>query len=197
VATPWWTTVAGPLYADRMADKVITGVAAAAGSFIGLVLGSAAGQLFSRTAHSPDTRTATLVLGGMTGMLGGAFTGAALAAYEPPGTPGTVAGLPRGVGKTPSGLGAAPHKCTIASATKIAQQIPGAPWVYAGSITGVANMTEARATVVTPQGTKTIPYWYDNVLPDGITRNRGLMPMRLVIQCPHSGELFRFQRPVS
>jgi hypothetical protein len=278
----------------------MTGVAAAAGSFIGLVIGSAAGQLFSRTAHSPDTRTATLVLGGMTGMVAGAFTAAALAADNPPAT-GTVAGLPRGVGKAPgatvlmpaspswrllsrsqgslppapagvvqflqrqpngrvpaslgtvsagtwqqgtvggqtyglltvtfgagpgpgpgstytlfaagptttrmtgqvtslpaygygfSGLGAAPHKCTVASATKIAQQLPGAPWVYAGSISGIAGMAQGQATVTTPSGTKTIPYWWDNVLPDG-GRNRGRMPMRLVLQCQVSKELFRFER---
>jgi hypothetical protein len=90
-----------------MADKVLTGVAAAAGSFIGLVLGSFAGQLLSRTAHSDDTKTATLVLGGMTGMLGGAFAGAALAAPEPQ-TSSTVAGLPPGVGKLPEVAGQRP-----------------------------------------------------------------------------------------
>ena len=80
-----------------------------------------------------------------------------------------------------------PHRCTAASATAIAQQLPGAPWVYAGVVANHDGMKESTAPVITPMGSKTIPYWTDNLLPSGY-RNRGTMPTHLVIQCPFTGE---------
>ena len=82
-----------------------------------------------------------------------------------------------------------PHRCTAASATAIAQQLPGAPWVYAGIVTSHDGMRESTAPVTTPMGSKTIPYWTDNLLPGG-GRNRGLMPTHLIIQCPYTGEMW-------
>lgn len=80
-----------------------------------------------------------------------------------------------------------PHRCTAASATAIAQQLPGAPWVYDGVVTNHDGMRELTARVTTPMGSKMIPYWTDNLLPGG-GRNRGTMPTHLVIQCPYTGE---------
>lgn len=86
-----------------------------------------------------------------------------------------------------------PHKCTAKSADAIAQQLPGAPWRFAGTVAGHEGMTEREATITTSMGAKTIPYWTDNMLPDG-GRNRGMMPTRLVLQCPFTGQLWNWFR---
>ena len=74
-----------------------------------------------------------------------------------------------------------PHRCTVASATAIAQQLPGAPWKYAGTVASTAGMGETIAPVVTPMGSKSIPVWH---AADG----------SIVTQCPYSGQAFRFVR---
>ena len=87
-----------------------------------------------------------------------------------------------------------PHKCTAKSANAIAQQLPGAPWVFAGNVASHDGMREQEATIMTGMGPKTIPYWTDNMLPDG-GRNRGTMAIRLVLQCPFTGEIWAWFQP--
>jgi len=97
------------------------------------------------------------------------------------------------------------HRCTAGSATKIAQQIDpdgaGFGWRYVAgmlpSATGQRDprptMKQGSAQVTTEMGPKTIPFWTDNALPGG-GFNRGRMALRLVLQCPYTGELFQFFR---
>jgi len=151
------------------------------------------------------------------GMLFGTFLGAAIAANSnsaAAAAPATGAGaIPpgkRGVGMTPGDAQLSrydgryqkagvepPHKCTIASSTRIAQQLDPR-WTYQG-FEGCfpsdprPSMQEGEAQVTTPTGSKTIPIWTDNRLPDG-GYNRGRMPTRLVLQCPYTGTLFQFFR---
>jgi hypothetical protein len=75
-----------------------------------------------------------------------------------------------------------PHTCTAASATAIAQQLPGAPWKYAGTVASTAGMSETTAPVTTPMGKKNIPVWH---AADG----------SITTQCPYSGQLFHFRKP--
>lgn len=72
-----------------------------------------------------------------------------------------------------------PHRCTVASATAIAQQLPGAPWVYAGTVASTAGMRETISAVTTPMGRKNIPVWHAS---DG----------SITTQCPYTGSRFRF-----
>jgi hypothetical protein len=83
-----------------MAGKLVTGLSAGAGSFIGLVVGAGIAQAVAkRSATTYETQTATLVLGSMSGMVLGAFSGAALAAESEQSLSSTgTAGLPAGVG---------------------------------------------------------------------------------------------------
>ena len=80
--------------------------------------------------------------------------------------------------------GKPPHVCTVASATTIAQQLPGAPWRYVGTVTSTTGMRESAAKVQTPTAAKNIPVWHAG---DG----------SIVTQCPYSGQLFHFQNGVA
>ena len=100
------------------------------------------------------------------GPKGDEFVGAAVERYDPK----------RYAGKAP------PHVCTAASATAIAQQLPGAPWVYAGTVASTAGMRETISAVTTPMGKKNIPVWHAS---DGA----------VVTQCPYSGQRFLFRQP--
>ncbi len=93
-------------------------------------------------------------------------------------------------------LGAAPtHKCTAASATDIAQQIPGAPWVFERSVpsgssfnwpvTSTGSTRTDHFDVQTPQGPKTIPVIGVHI--EGA-------PNRIVLTCPYTGEHFAFRQ---
>lgn len=77
-----------------------------------------------------------------------------------------------------------PHRCTAASATMIAQQIPGGPWKYAGTVDSVAGWRETTASVVTPMGAKNIPVWSDGT-------------GRISTQCPYTGQRFAFTPIIS
>jgi hypothetical protein len=199
--------------------KVSSGAWAAVGSLLGLFTGSLAGGLLTRGRKKTALTT---VLPAFAGTAAGAFLGAALSAPTSAAGTGT-AGLPAGVGALRTGLGPSegtkalprnlgeparfdgryqkagvepPHKCTAKSADAIAQQLPGAPWRFAGNWDDVSSMRESSATISTPRGQKTIPYWTDNLLPGG-GRNRGMMPMHLSIQCPFTGERWHWFRSLS
>jgi hypothetical protein len=79
-----------------------------------------------------------------------------------------------------------PHRCTVASATAIAQQLPGAPWVFAGELPAGSPLpwptTEQIAPVTTPMGKKNIPM---QVTADGI---------HMSITCPYTGSEFLFSQ---
>ena len=79
-----------------------------------------------------------------------------------------------------------PHRCTVASATAIAQQLPGAPWVFAGELPAGSPLpwptTERIAPVTTPMGQKNIPM---QVASDGV---------HMSITCPFTGAEFLFSQ---
>jgi len=172
-----------------VAGKILTGVSAVLGGVIGAIVGGVVGvEVIERKnawpGARPDAAARAASTGSVIGLLVGTFTGAALAAnsapayYVPP--PVGAAGLPKGLGAAQE-----PHKCTAKSATAIAQQLPGAPWAYAGSLNRGCplpmQVTERHYDVTTPVGRKNIPAFYGN---DG----------RLVLRCPTTGEQFVFTR---
>ena len=78
-----------------------------------------------------------------------------------------------------------PHRCTVASATAIAQQLPGAPWKYAGTVASVAGMSETTEPVIrrrwagrtSPSGTRAMGRSRRSVLtPAQISVCEGLIP---------------------
>jgi hypothetical protein len=74
------------------------------------------------------------------------------------------------------------HRCTVASATAIAQQIDSGGWRYVGSGVGQKFMQGSTVSVSLPDGsTKAIPTWFTH---------QGM----LVLRCPVTGELFMFTR---
>lgn len=82
-----------------MAGKLVTGLAAGAGSFIGLVLGAGIAQfVLAKKAETWETKNATLVLGSIAGMVGGAALGASIAAEPEQANAAGTAGIPAGVG---------------------------------------------------------------------------------------------------
>lgn len=170
-----------------MGERLDAGMASAAGSFIGLIVGSVVGQALSKRTLSSERSTATVVIAGMAGMTLGAFTGGFMAGGSSAPAPG-VAGLPKGLAGSPVGLGAG-HKCTAKSATAIAQQLPGAPWVYDHSAPPGSAVTVQTATghydVKTEMGAKKIPARFFN-------GNHGLL-----LECPYTHELFYFRRGAS
>ena len=125
----------------------------------------------------------------------GAGIAAALSAAEPNTT--TVTTTTTGTGAlpaSPTGLGAVPHKCTAKSATAIAQQLPGAPWLYESSAPKGAQISLPKVTttgssrvdeydVVTPMGAKRIPVRRIHIEGE---RNR------IVLTCPYTAEQFVF-----
>jgi hypothetical protein len=165
--------------------KLSTGLGAAVGSILGLLAGSIAGSIvFKPRVARTGGDVAKMLVPGMAGMALGAGLGAAWATPSQPvsGATGT-AGLPRGLGAVSEGTKALqtepsrydstrylgkepPHKCTVASATKIVQQIDP-NWRYSTVKGGYptdsgtdprSSMHESSAQVTTPMGAKTIPY---------------------------------------
>ena len=182
-------------------SKAGVGLAAAAGSFVGLVVGSIAGTALARRASGREDKMGTLVLSSVLGTAAGAFAGAAWAAPESNTVVTTTTGA-AGLPRRPSGVGAIsaadatlsrydgrydgkepPHRCTAASATAIAQQLPGAPWTFERSLDKDASIpwptVEQMYDVVTPMGPKTIPAQLGNG--------------RLVTRCPYTGQWFVFR----
>jgi hypothetical protein len=76
-----------------------------------------------------------------------------------------------------------PHVCTAGSALRLAQQIEGGGWTYAGTTSIAACISGTHYTVTMPDGSsKTIPAWF--------TKN----PNELVLACPYTHETFLFRR---
>jgi hypothetical protein len=77
-----------------------------------------------------------------------------------------------------------PHRCTVASATAIAQQLPGAPWKFQGELPVGSALpwptTERVYPVVTPMGKKNIPV---QVTADG---------QHISTTCPYTGAVWTF-----
>jgi hypothetical protein len=203
-----------------MAGKVGVGVWAGVGSLVGLFVGSIVGGMLTNGGKSVQggKGAAKIVVPALAGTALGAFAGAAMSAATP--NTVTTTTTTTGAGKLPkpevtralAGLGAGvgadklpkpgnvlasdaslsrydgryqlagvepPHKCTAASAQAIARQLDPR-WTYAGSVSSVRGMKETMAHVTTSMGSKTIPTWTDG--------------KSLVIQCPYTGEHFRFTR---
>lgn len=183
-----------------MAGKVGVGVWAGVGSILGLFAGSMLGASLSRRRPG----AASVVLPALAGTALGAGIAAALSAAEP--NTVTTTTTTTGAGALPAGLGAAPlsandasverydparyagrqppHKCTVASSTKIAQQIPGAPWLYERSLPPGSSppwpSVEQMHNVTTPTAKKRIPVQMGNG--------------RLALTCPYTGSVFLFYR---
>jgi hypothetical protein len=82
-----------------------------------------------------------------------------------------------------SGAAESGHRCTVESATKIAQQIPGSPYEYRGTYPPGAPARVERVSsqsVSTPEGQKTIE-----------VKHCG---KHIILQCPVSGDQFLFER---
>lgn len=74
------------------------------------------------------------------------------------------------------------HRCTVASATAIAQQIDNGGWRYMGNGAGQKLIAGSPAQARMPDGSsKSIPTWFTS---------QGM----LVLQCPYTGQLFMFTR---
>ena len=88
-----------------------------------------------------------------------------------------------------------PHVCSIASSTAIAQQIPGAPYVFERAVpnggdfgwkvTSTGSSVERVFPVTTPMGKKNIPVQMVHI--EG-------QPNRVILTCPYTGQHFAFQQ---
>jgi hypothetical protein len=116
------------------------------------------------------------------------------AGSPPPGTKTKVVGRAQKVAEaaveqmiaTEIGSAAEGHKCTKASATKIAQQIAGGGWQYVGDGAGVAPYRVGFYEVTIPEGPET---GTRKRIPAKFSRDG-----QMILECPYTHELFLFSR---